>query len=166
MKKKHQLKLVTLPEASLRQPSEKLRFPLPDNFQRIIDEMIRLCRKHNGAGIAAPQVGLNIRAVIINLEHLGVPPFPLINAEIVKYGKETEEQEEGCLSVPGKFARVARSKKVDVKAQNLEGGKIEFKAEGFLARVVQHEVDHINGVLFVNHLDSKLRDELIEEFYK
>ncbi len=163
---KHKLELVTLPSENLRKPSEKIKFPLPEDFSGILENMARICREHNGVGIAAPQIGLNIRAVIINLEHMDVPAFPLINPEIVKYSKETDEAEEGCLSIPGKFAIVKRSIKIDVKAQNLEGDVLEFKADGFLARVIQHEVDHINGILFVDRLDPKLRDQLTKEFYE
>lgn len=165
-KKKHQLKLVTLPSENLTRPSEKVKFPLPPDFSRLVQEMIRVCRKHEGIGLAAPQVGLNIRLVIINLEHYGVKPFPLINPEITKSSVKTVEAEEGCLSIPGKFGIVKRPEKVDVKAQTPEGKTIEFKADGLLARVIQHEVDHINGILFVDHLSKKEREELVRDFYK
>lgn len=162
--KKHQLDIVTLPAENLRKPSEKVKFPLPPDFNRIIDEMIRVCRKYKGIGLAAPQVGLNIRLVIINLEEYGVPPFPLVNPEITKYSFKKIEPEEGCLSVPGAFGKIKRAEKVDVKAFNLEGKPLEFKADGILAHVVQHEVDHINGILFVDHLSKQNRDKLMEEY--
>lgn len=163
-KNKHQLKLVTLPAESLREPSAKVKFPLPPDFNRIIEEMIRVCRKHKGIGLAAPQVGLNIKLVIINLDEYGVPPFPLINPEIKKYSFKKIEPDEGCLSVPGIFSKVKRAEKVDVKAFNLEGKPIEFKADGILAHVVQHEVDHINGVLFIDHLSESDREKLMKEY--
>ena len=164
-KKKHQLKLVTLPSENLRKPSEKVRFPLPRDFQHLIDEMIRVCRKHKGIGLAAPQVGINIKLAIINLEEYGVKPFPLINAEIKGRSIKKIEAEEGCLSIPGKFAFVKRPEKVDVKAQNFEGKVLEFKAGGLLSRVIQHEIDHIDGILFVDHLPKKQREELTKVFY-
>ena len=164
-KKKHQLKLVTLPAGNLRKPSEKIKFPLTADFPQLIKEMIRVCRKHEGIGLAAPQVGLNIRLIIVNLEEYKVPPFPLINPEIKSSSFKKLEAEEGCLSVPGKFAKVKRAEKVDVRAQNLQGKAVEFKADGMLARVLQHEIDHINGILFVDHLPKKLKEELTAEFY-
>ncbi|OGE86619.1 MAG: peptide deformylase [Candidatus Doudnabacteria bacterium RIFCSPHIGHO2_02_FULL_46_11] len=162
---KHQLKLVTLPAENLREPSEKVKFPLSRDFQRLLAEMLRICRKSKGVGIAAPQVGVNLQVVIINLEHLKVPPFPLINPKIQKYSAKKLLLEEGCLSVPGKFAKVERAEKVDVVAYDPKGKKLEFKADGFLAHVIQHEVDHINGMLFVDRLSKAERDELTKEFY-
>ena len=163
-KKKNQLKLVTLPAENLREPSKKLKFPLPPETERIIAEMIRVCRKYDGIGLAAPQVGLNIQLVIINLEEYGVKPFPLVNPEIKKYSGKKIELEEGCLSIPGKFHPLTRSESIDVKAYSLNGKLLEFKADGLLARVIQHEVDHIQGKLFIDHLDKKAREELIKDF--
>ena len=162
--KKHQLKIVTLPAENLTKPSEKVKFPLPSDFSRLIAEMIRVCRKSHGIGLAAPQVGLNIRLVIINLEAYGVKPFPLINPEITKTSANKVEAEEGCLSIPGIYGVIKRPEKVDVRAQTPEGKTIEFKADGLLARVAQHEVDHINGVLFIDHLSKKERDELMKKY--
>lgn len=164
-KKKHQLKLVTLPSPNLRENSEKIKFPLPPDFQRIITELIRLCRKHKGIGFAAPQAGLNIKLVIINLEEYGMPPFPLINPEIKKTSSKNILAEEGCLSIPKKFAQVSRPEKIDVVAQNLKGEVMDFKADGLLARVIQHEIDHINGKLFVDRLKKSEMEELTKEYY-
>jgi len=104
-----------------------------------------------GIGIAAPQVGINDRVVLVTLK--GKKIIPLINAEILKYSDDTSVHEEGCLSLPGKWAPVERSKEVTVKYWDIKGQQeIVMKYSGFDARIVQHEVDHINGKLFIDHV--------------
>ena len=163
-KKKHQLKLVTYPAGILTVPAKAVEFPLAPDFQRLVTEMIRICKKHDGIGLAAPQVGIDQRVIIVNLEEFNLPAFPLINPEIIKSSKKQVESEEGCLSLPGIYVMITRPEKVDVKAQSLEGKTLEFKADGLLARVIQHEVDHINGILFIDHLSEKDRNNLLKKY--
>jgi len=114
--------------------------------------MIETCRAANGIGLAAPQVGLSLRLCVINLEHLGLDPFALINPKIVTKSWKKIEMEEGCLSIPGVFGIVKRPEKITVKAINLAGKENIVKADGLLARVIQHEVDHLDGILITSKI--------------
>ena len=121
----------------------------------LVEEMIKTCRKANGIGIAAPQVGKSIRLCIINLEHIGIPPFALVNPKIKSKSWKKVEMEEGCLSIPGIFGIVKRPVKIKVEALNLEGKKSSFEADGLMARVIQHEVDHLDGILFTSKMTKQ-----------
>ena len=114
--------------------------------------MIETCRAANGIGLAAPQVGLSLRLCVINLEHLGLDPFALINPKIVTKSWKKIEMEEGCLSIPGVFGIVKRPEKITVKAINLAGKENIVKADGLLDRVIQHEVDHLDGILITSKI--------------
>lgn len=109
-----------------------------------------------GVGLAAPQVGRPIRLFTFDSgEHMGA----LVNPEIVWFSDETEEAEEGCLSVPGMYFPVARALRVRVHAQDLSGEGVEQEGEGLLARIFQHEIDHLDGILFIDRLAPELRRE-------
>lgn len=101
----------------------------------------------NGVGIAAPQVSKSIQLIVVNMKD---QPLVLINPKIILKSIRKELGEEGCLSVPGVFGMVKRSKTVRVKALNQKGGKLFLKAKGMLARVLQHEIDHLLGILFID----------------
>lgn len=115
-----------------------------------------------GVGLAAPQIGISKRVIIINYDD-EIRAF--INPEIEILEEEVEEDEEGCLSVPGIKEMVNRHKKVKIKAQDIKGNDIEIVAEGFLARVFQHELDHLEGLLFIDRLDKKKKRELISKMH-
>jgi len=120
-----------------------------DQTREILDNMAETMYAAPGVGLAAPQVGILQRLVVIDVgEDYGL--VQLINPVITEYSEEKEIIEEGCLSIPGREGEVIRSKSVTVKALNRDGKKIEIKAEGYLARAIQHEVDHLNGILFVD----------------
>ncbi|HEX9503368.1 MAG TPA: peptide deformylase [Patescibacteria group bacterium] len=145
------LKIVTVPDPVLNKKTVLVK-----NFDQelldLADEMIETCRKANGIGLAAPQIGKSIRMCIIDLEHMGLPAFALVNPKITKKSWSKVEMEEGCLSIPGVFGIVKRPKKITVEAQNLEGTKTKFVASGLLSRVIQHEVDHLDGILFTSKM--------------
>ncbi len=107
--------------------------------------------KKDGIGLAAPQVGVSKRIIAVMDPEKG-KPLVLINPVIVKKSKEKETGEEGCLSFPGIFLKVKRAKEIEAEALNREGEKISFKAEGLAARVIQHEIDHLDGILFFHRL--------------
>jgi peptide deformylase len=111
--------------------------------------------QEDGIGIAAPQVGESIRLVIINQKD---KPLIMINPRIITKSIRTEIAEEGCLSVPGVFGMVKRAKKIKATALDASGKQYVLKAEGLLARVIQHEVDHLNGILFIDKMIKKTRD--------
>ena len=113
--------------------------------------MIETMHKLNGVGLAAVQVGVLKRIVVIDIYEEGVTPFILINPEIIKT-KGEQTVEEGCLSFPNKFAKVVRPKELVVRAINEKGEKIEIKAKDLLAQAVSHEVDHLNGELFIDKI--------------
>lgn len=123
------------------------------SIQKLIDDMIETMRDIDGVGLAAPQVGVPLQVVVYELpddEKVTV----LVNPEIVKSSEETEMMDEGCLSLPGYRGEVKRLTSVTVKGRNRQGKMIRIKGEGLLAQVLQHEVDHINGIVFVDNLES------------
>ena len=126
------------------------------SIQRLIDDMVETMQQASGVGLAAPQVGVPLRVVVIQLPD--EDPVALINPEIVKRSGEREVVE-GCLSVPGYAGDIKRSVSVTVKARDRHGKSVRIKASGLMAQALEHELDHLNGVLFVDHVESpdKLR---------
>ena len=123
---------------------------IDDKIQELIDDMIETMHKFNGVGLAAVQVGVLKRVVVIDLyDDNGV--LVLINPEIKKQ-KGEQEVEEGCLSFPNQFAKIIRPKEVEVEALDREGKKFKLKAKGLLAQAISHEVDHLNGIVFVTKI--------------
>lgn len=107
-------------------------------------------RKADGIGLAAPQVGKSVKLIIVNLEKSGVPLAVFYNPKIVSKSFAKIEIEEGCLSIPGVFGMVKRPKKITVEAQTAEGKTVQFTDDGWIARIAQHEIDHINGRLIID----------------
>jgi peptide deformylase len=138
------LPLSKLPAKILRIPTEDIKLPADKNIIRLVKNMITTCKAANGVGLAAPQIGKNLNMAIIYLEEMGLPAFPIINPKIISSSKQQEEMEEGCLSLPGLFGTVSRPKKITVEAYNLEGEKFQITDDTFLARVLQHEIDHLD----------------------
>ncbi len=133
-------------------PVETLDAELATFMRNMRETMIA----EKGVGLAAPQVGRNIRAIVVML-NIDTPEqvvLPMINPEIVFKSVETECGEEGCLSIPGKFDQVRRFKDITVKFLSLAGEEQLMKLSGFNARVVQHEIDHLDGVLFVDRIEK------------
>jgi len=150
------LKLYTLPkdEAVLRAQNKELSFPLDKKTLALIEDMKLTCVKAPGIGLAAPQVGENLMLAIINLPELG-PPFAIVNPRIISKSIKKTEMEEGCLSIPGYFSQVKRPKRVEVLARAADGKKIKIKADKLLAKVLQHEIDHLNGLLITDKAEKK-----------
>ena len=124
---------------------------IDEKTQELIQDMIETMHKLNGVGLAAVQVGVLKRIVVIDIYEEGVKPYILINPEIIKT-KGEQTVEEGCLSFPNKFAKIIRPKEVVVKALNEKGEKIEIKAKDLLAQAICHEVDHLNGEVFIDKI--------------
>lgn len=156
--------IITLPNPHLRDKSSKVHV-ITDEIVTLIGDMTSASldwedsRPHEiSAALAAVQIDVKERVVIVrsDFEDKATRDFtPLINPEIVKYEGELIEDYEGCLSVSNIYGKVPRHSKIRVKALDLEGNEVRFKAEGFLARVIQHEIDHTNGIVFIDHI----RDE-------
>lgn len=141
----------------LKYPDERLRkksLPVPavdDAIRLLLDNMLETMYDAPGVGLAAPQVNIQKRVVVIDISEEKNDPLCLINPEIIaKHG--TEESEEGCLSVPDIFETIARAEKISVRALNREGETFELEADGLLAVCIQHELDHLEGKLFVDYL--------------
>jgi peptide deformylase len=148
------LPLSKLPAKILRTPTEDITFPANKDILRLVKNMITTCKAANGVGLAAPQIGKNLNMAIIYLEEMGLPAFPIINPKIISSSKQQDEMEEGCLSLPGLFGKVNRPKKITVEAYNLEGEKFVITDDTFLARVLQHEIDHLNNILIIDKFNE------------
>lgn len=116
-------------------------------FAQLFLDMEETMKDHDGIGLAAPQIGKSLRFTIIKTED-GI--LPLVNPRIVRCSITKDVMEEGCLSIPGVYGDVERSKSIKVITQDMTGKEIRFTAKGMFARVIQHEVDHLNGVLFID----------------
>lgn len=133
----------------LRKKSREIEV-IDDKIIELLDDMLETMHKYNGVGLAAPQVGVLKRAIVIDL-YDGNEPLKLINPKIVKT-KGTQEVEEGCLSFPNQYAKMIRPEEIAAEALNTEGKKIKIKAKGLLAQAICHEVDHLDGILFVDNM--------------
>lgn len=140
------MKIITYPNEILKKKAKKIKDPLDAEIQKLIKKMIETLQTAEGAGLAAPQIGKSIRLCIIRYEEV---TRVLINPQITSYSKAAILREEGCLSFPGKFIPIKRAEKIKVRYTDEKENKIKTKAEGILARIIQHEVDHLNGVLFI-----------------
>ena len=126
---------------------------IDDKILELIEDMVETMHKFNGVGLAAVQVGILKRIIVIDIEDENVPIVKLINPVIVKQ-KGKRECEEGCLSFPNKFAKVIRPEEVEVRGLNEKGEKIKIKATGLLAQALCHEIDHLNGITFVDIMEE------------
>jgi peptide deformylase len=163
--------IISLPHPTLRQRAVKVRTFSPE-LQTLIDDMIETMRAAPGVGLAAPQVDVDQRVIVIEYgegsEDPDTPSKPpklyvVVNPEIVRHSKETVEGNEACLSLPGYFGEVDRYESVTVKGFNRQGQAIKIKAKGWLARIFQHEIDHIHGMLYIDRANQVWRIEEREE---
>ena len=145
------LKVCTLPDPVLRQKAKKVN-EIDASIQKLIDDMIDTMRAVSGVGLAAPQVGVSLRIAVIEIP--GEEVITLINPEMVKRQGE-RILEEACLSVPGYQGEIKRSEKVKVKAQDRMGKEFRLKGEDLLAQALEHEIDHLSGILYVDHVESE-----------
>ena len=151
-------KIVTLPEPVLRRKAHAVT-KFDKNLQTLIDDMVETMRDAPGVGLAAPQIGLLERLIVIEYyereedeekEDAPKKVWAVLNPEIIKASEEKLMGVEGCLSIPGLVGEVERHAAIQVKALNRHGKPMKIKAEGWLARIFQHEIDHLNGVLFTD----------------
>ena len=136
----------------LRNKSKLVEKITPEILKLVGDMKLTLKSAENGVGLAAPQIGVNIRLFVIIDELVKDDHSVFINPEITQVSKKTATEEEGCLSLPGDWRELPRADKVTIKAVDENGKKFKMKAKGILARLMLHEVDHLDGVLFVDHL--------------
>jgi peptide deformylase len=153
------LPICHLPKDSvLRQKAKKVS-RIDGSLQRLIDNMIKTMQWANGVGLAAPQVGVPLRVIVVQMP--GEEPIVLINPEIIK---RTGEQEviEGCLSVPGYYGEIKRSAGVTVKGKDRHGKVTRIRAEGLMAEALEHEIDHLDGKLYIDHVEDTAKLHKIE----
>lgn len=122
-----------------------------ERIRELLEDMVETMHEYNGVGLAAPQVGILKRVIVIDL-YDGNPPLKLVNPEIVKE-KGIQEVEEGCLSFPNQYAKLIRPKEVVVTALNENGQKVKIVAKDLLAQALSHEIDHLDGILFVDKME-------------
>jgi peptide deformylase len=137
-----------------------------DEIRALARDMFDTMYEADGVGLAANQVGITRRLIVVDPREEGVAPRALVNPTIVSTGEETDRAEEGCLSIPGLRDVVERPATVVVEALDLEGHPFRIEAEGLLARVLLHEIDHLNGVLFLDRLTPLKRRMLLKKWDK
>jgi methionyl-tRNA formyltransferase len=165
------MKILTYPNKILRQPCTLYEGKFDESFKKTINQMLRLMKKNNGIGLSANQVGLDFCLTVIDpkttlkkAQVKKVKPLILINPEIIKASKKINQLEEGCLSLPNLYGEVKRSENIKIRYKNEFGKKITRKATDLLSRVIQHEIDHLKGVLFIDKvLPGTLKEITPEE---
>jgi peptide deformylase len=149
-------KIVTLPEPVLRRKARAVN-KFDKGLQTVIDDMVETMREAPGVGLAAPQIGLSERIIVVEYfereedeenEEAPRKVWAVLNPEIIKFSEDTVMGIEGCLSIPGLVGEVERHAAIQVKGLNRHGKPFRIKAEGWLARIFQHEIDHLNGIVF------------------
>ena len=164
------LEILTIPDQRLKNKSSEVKL-FDINLKKIVKDMFdTLNDSGNGIGLAAPQVGVKKRIVIVDLkENNKSSPVIFINPVIIKESRERAVNEEGCLSIPGYYAEVERAKEVDVEWYDLEGEKVTKTFSGLFSICIQHEIDHLDGILFIDYLSRLKRrraNEKVKKFQK
>lgn len=157
------MQVLTLGNELLRQKAAKIE-KFDDELKNMAAQMLEIIKQDKGVGIAGPQIGFMKRIFISSIE--GDDTRVFINPSILETSQETVKVEEGCLSIPGIYADVIRSKKIKIQAWNEKGRAFTLEADGLLARVIQHEYDHLEGVLFLDRLPEAKKEKLMLKFEK
>lgn len=161
------LPILIAPHATLRARCRPVGPADQEAVRLLLPRMFHTMYSAPGIGLAAPQVGKLLRVIVIDLMPENKPaPFGLINPEVVATSPELDTHEEGCLSLPGQYAEVTRPARVKVRYLDAHGAKQEVEADGLLAACLQHEIDHLNGVLFVDYLSALKRNILMRRLAK
>ena len=154
------LPICYFPDDSVLRQKAKRVSSIDSSVQQLITDMVETMQKADGVGLAAPQVGVSLRVVVLQMPE--EEPMVVINPEMVKQDGE-QEVTEGCLSIPGYFGQIKRPASVIVKGQDGEGRAIRIKATGLMAEALEHEIDHLNGILYIDHIESQDKLHKIEE---
>jgi len=162
------LPILLVPDPHLRRKARLVAPGDADAVRALAPRMLATMYAAPGIGLAAPQVGSDLRLIVVDVAGKEETPAPmiLVNPEIVAATKEMAIREEGCLSLPGQYADVERPERVKLRWLELDGSKREMEADGLLGVCLQHEIDHLNGVLFVDHLSALKRNMLLRKLAK
>ena len=175
-------KILTVPNPILKKKSDPVE-SVDIETKKLMDEMLDIMYKAPGIGLAAPQIGINKRIIVLDVsprpglkryqeeekaekEEVKPNPLQMANPELIWTSKEQETDQEGCLSIPGVMADVTRPNSCKVKYLNQNNESKELHANGLLARCIQHEIDHINGILFIDHLSKIKKDMILKKIQK
>ena len=161
--------IITVPNPVLKQEAQPVD-KIDDNIRKQMDKMLAAMYSAPGIGLAANQVGLLNRVLVMDIsrsnEDEAPDPLHMVNPQIIHESEEMSVMDEGCLAVPKQFAEVERPAIVRVKYRDYDGKEVELEAEGLLSHCIQHEVDHLNGVLFIDYLSSLKRNMIIRKVQK
>ena len=160
-------KIVLLADPVLRQKAAPVE-QVDDEIRQLMEDMVETMYDAVGIGLAAPQIGISKRLIVMDCAKDDNPPeiWKMINPEIISRSEETTKMEEGCLSIPGYNGDVTRPAEVTVRYMDIEGNSQEMTATGLLAACVQHEIDHLDGVLFIDYLSRLKRDMILRKIAK
>jgi peptide deformylase len=158
------LDIVLYPEAGLREVCAPIA-EMNDSLDKLIDDMLYTMYDAPGIGLAAPQVAVQQRLIVMDVSEKGDQPIVLINPEVVRSAGKIM-WEEGCLSMPGIYATIKRPSDILVRGMNRDGKHVEFEAEELLAVCIQHEIDHLDGKMFIDHLSRLKRTRAMQQFRK
>ena len=161
------LKIIIAPDPRLLEVSKHVTL-INNEVKDLLKDMLEIMYKSNGVGLAAPQVGVLKRLVVMDCAEQGTKKKPLkfINPEILNLSSEKSEFEEGCLSLPTQYAKVERPSIIEVKYEDENGNKIKKKFSGIEATCLQHEIDHLDGKLFVDHISKLKKNRIIKKLEK
>jgi len=161
------LPIVVVPDPILKARARPVAATEMDQVRGLLPRMFATMYQAPGIGLAAPQVGVGLRFAIVDLMPDDKPtPIVLINPEVIARSEELATREEGCLSLPGQYADVTRPARVVVRYTDADGAKRQMEADGLLAACIQHEIDHLDGILFVDHLSALKRNMILRRLAK
>tara|TARA_Y100000996_G_scaffold376951_1_gene328680 strand:+ start:661 stop:1185 length:525 start_codon:yes stop_codon:yes gene_type:complete len=160
-------KILILPDPILRKKSSPVEI-VNDEIKKLMDDMLETMYKAPGIGLAAIQIGVPKRVVVMDIakDQDKKEPMYFVNPEVTWKSNEKATYEEGCLSIPNQFANIERPEKCNIKYLDYFGVEKEIKAEGLLATCIQHEIDHLNGILFIDYLSKLKKDIIVKKLIK
>ena len=161
------LEILTAPDPVLKQKAEPVD-EVNDEIRTLLDDMLETMYDAPGIGLAAPQIGVLKNVIVVDVHEEGEDPKPLkmVNPEVTWSSEDMGTYEEGCLSVPQSYSEVERPAQIKVTYLDENGAKMDLEADGLLATCIQHELDHLNGKLFIDYLSKLKRDRVVKKFTK
>lgn len=161
------LSIITAPDSRLKKVSEPVE-KVDDSIRKLLDDMLETMYAAPGIGLAAPQVGVAKRVIVVDAAKEGAPgePLKLINPELLEVAEDDATYEEGCLSLPEQYAEVVRPAGARIRYLDTRGEEQILEADGLLATCIQHEIDHLDGILFVDHVSALKRNMILRKLTK